>query len=134
MLNNHGSDSLFLRILVSWGRITTFVSIFEGCRGNWTVQTLIDTAQVMIAREDWDFLERLLDLSTTMDLIGNAGLNTRLKFHQVFSSLKENESGGEHIYQQYSQTGYEDTVFGRGEAWSVVDSTEIEECIDSDNH
>lgn len=44
LFNNHSTDSLFLRILVSWGRITTFVSILEGCRGNWTVQTLIEAA------------------------------------------------------------------------------------------
>jgi len=53
----------------------------------------------MIAREDWDFLERLLDLSTTMDLIGNAGRNSREKFNGVFQALKESESGGENIYQ-----------------------------------
>lgn len=52
----------------------------------------------MIAREDWDFLERLLDLSTTMDLIGNAGRNSREKFDGVFQALKESESGGENIY------------------------------------
>jgi len=98
LFNNHDTDSLFLRILVSWGRITSFVSILEGCRGNWNVQTVIEAAQVMIAREDWDFMERLLDLSTTIDLIGNAGPNARLRFHEVFDALKDNESGGEHIY------------------------------------
>jgi hypothetical protein len=87
----------------------------------------------MIAREDWDFLERLLDLSTTMDLIGNAGPNSRQKFNEVFQNLKDNESGGENIYQQYVQSGYEDIVFNRGEAWSIVESEEIEECIDKEN-
>ena len=76
----------------------------------------------MIAREDWDFVERLLDLSTTMDLIGNAGPNARQQFDKVFQDLKDNESGGEHIYQQYVQSGYEDIVFNRGEIWSIVDS------------
>ncbi len=88
----------------------------------------------MIAREDWDFLERLLDLSTTMDLIGNAGRNSREKFNGVFQALKESESGGENIYQEYVQSGYEDIVFNRGEAWSVVESKEFQECIDTDNH
>ena len=88
----------------------------------------------MIAREDWDFAERLLDLSTTMDLIGNAGPNSRQKFNQVFQALKDNERGGENIYQQYVQSGYEDIVFNTGEAWSIVESSEIEECIDADNH
>ena len=88
----------------------------------------------MIAREDWDFAERLLDLSTTMDLIGNAGPNSRQKFNQVFQALKDNQSGGENIYQQYVQSGYEDIVFNTGEAWSIVESSEIEECIDADNH
>jgi hypothetical protein len=134
LFNNHGTDSLFLRILVSWGRITTFVSILEGCRGNWTVQTLIEAGQVMIASEDWDFVERLLDLSTTMDLVSNAGTNSREKFNEVFQALKDNESGGQNIYQQYVQSGYEDIVFNRGEAWSVVESKEIEECFDTDNH
>ena len=88
----------------------------------------------MIAREDWDFAERLLDLSTTMDLIRNAGPNSRQKFNQVFQALKDNQSGGENIYQQYVQSGYEDIVFNTGEAWSLVESSEIEECIDADNH
>jgi hypothetical protein len=88
---------------------------------------------VMIAHEDWDFLERLLDLSTTIDLISNAGPNSRQKFNDVFQSLKDNESGGENIYQQYVQSGYEDIVFNRGEAWSIVESEEIEECIDKEN-
>jgi hypothetical protein len=47
--------------------------------------------------------------------------------------LKDNESGGENIYQQYLQSGYEDIVFNRGEAWSIVESEEIEECIDKEN-
>jgi hypothetical protein len=104
LYNNHDnqSESLFLRILVSWGRITTFVSLIEGCRGNWSMRNILDAAEVMIAREDWDFLERLLDLSTTLDLLKNASNDQRLAFHQVFQHLQHSESGGNQIYQQYT--------------------------------
>jgi hypothetical protein len=66
------SSALFLRLLVSWGRITTFIALLEGCRNNWTADNILEAAQVMIAREDWDFLERLLDMSVTIDIMQNS--------------------------------------------------------------
>ena len=94
------NSSLFLRILISWGRITTFIALLEGCRHNWTAANIIECAQVMIAREDWDFLERLLDMSTTIDILKNSPKKARLEFHEVMSSLQET-SGAEYIFQQY---------------------------------
>ncbi len=125
LFNTHDCDepsSLFLTLLVSWGRITTFISIFEGCRANWTVQNVIDAAAVMIAREDWDFLERMLDLSTTIDLISNAGTTFRMKFHNLMAPLEINESGGEQIFQQYIQSGFADIVHNQGDLWKQIDN------------
>ena len=92
------NQGLFLRLLISWGRITTFIALLEGCRDNWTVDNILEAAQVMIAREDWDFLERLLDMSTTIELVTNASPASKAKFHELFSSLQKQE-GAEYIYQ-----------------------------------
>ena len=86
--------------MISWGRITTFIALLEGCRHNWTAANINECAQVMIAREDWDFLERLLDMSTTIDILKNSPKKARLEFHEVMSSLQET-SGAEYIFQQY---------------------------------
>ena len=65
---DYDPSSLFLRLLFSWGRITTFGSLLEGCRNNWTAQNIIELAKTMIIREDWDFLERMLDMSTVIQI------------------------------------------------------------------
>lgn len=64
-------------MLFSWGRMTTFVSILEGCRHNWTAANIIEISKIMIAREDWDFLERLLDMSTVVHIFHNASFASR---------------------------------------------------------
>ena len=66
--SHQGKDtsSLFLQLLFSWGRMTTFVSLLEGCRYNWTAANITDIAKIMIVKEDWDFLERLMDMSTVV--------------------------------------------------------------------
>ena len=87
-----------MKILFSWGRITTFVSLLEGCRHNWTAANLIDVAKVMIAREDWDFLERLLDMSTVVHIFQNASHRSRMAFHEIMCALKDSESGGDAIF------------------------------------
>jgi len=91
----------------------------------------------MIAREDWDFLERLLDMSTVVHIFQNASERSRLRFHEVMTSLKDSESGGEALFQQYSQTGYEDIGFNRkhwqllpeevrGEIWESIDKDRVD--------
>ena len=57
--------------------MTTFVSILEGCRHNWTAANIIEISKIMIAREDWDFLERLLDMSTVVHIFNNASFASR---------------------------------------------------------
>jgi hypothetical protein len=57
--------------------MTTFVSILEGCRHNWTAANIIEISKIMIAREDWDFLERLLDMSTVVHIFQNASFASR---------------------------------------------------------
>ena len=78
--------------------MTTFVSLLEGCRHNWTAVNIIEISRIMIAREDWDFLERLLDMSTVVYIFQNASLASRHAFHALFDSLKDSESGGEVLY------------------------------------
>lgn len=43
-------SSLFLRLLVSWDRITTLYSILEGCKHNWVAHNIITVIQVFIGR------------------------------------------------------------------------------------
>jgi len=52
-----------------------------------------------LAREDWDFLERFLDMSTVVHILQNASLASRQAFHALFQSLKDSDSGGEALYQ-----------------------------------
>ena len=74
--------------------MTTFVSILEGCRHNWTAANIIEISKIMIAREDWDFLERLLDMSTVVHIFHNASFASRSAFHALFHSLADSDSGG----------------------------------------
>lgn len=64
--------SLILRILISWGRISTLASILEGYPSIWTSSNLLTAMKVMIAREEYDFVEQVLDLSITTDLLQNS--------------------------------------------------------------
>jgi hypothetical protein len=79
--------------------MTTFVSLLEGCRHNWNAANIIEISKIMIAREDWDFLERLLDISTVVQILQNASLASIHAFHALFDYLKDSESGGEALYQ-----------------------------------
>ncbi len=45
------------------------MSILEGYTSIWTSSNLLTAMKVMIAREEYDFLEQILDLSITTDLL-----------------------------------------------------------------
>jgi hypothetical protein len=57
--------SLILRIFISWGRITALTSIFEGYPSIWTTANFLIASEVLIAREEFDYLERMLDMTVS---------------------------------------------------------------------
>lgn len=73
ILNNNDKfeegTSLILRILISWGRISALISILESYPSIWTSYNLIIATQVLLAREEFDFLERILDMSLSIDIL-----------------------------------------------------------------
>ena len=86
----------------------------------------------MIARDDWDFLERFLDMSVTMDVLKNASKTSRLKFHESMLALKDGASGSDYIYQQYNQSGIEDIMLNNG-VWETLDGEPMIKAIETDN-
>ncbi|CDW71317.1 UNKNOWN [Stylonychia lemnae] len=108
ILNNNerfeDGASLILRMLISWARISPLNSILEGYPSIWTSHNLLTALQVMIVRQESDFIERLLDMSITHDLLQNSSQLMRDKFIQEIGSLQG--SAYEYIYQQFEQSGY----------------------------
>eukprot|EP00347_Sterkiella_histriomuscorum_P017431 403349396 len=96
--------SMILRILISWGRMIALNSLLEGYKGLWTSHNLLVAMGVLIAREEDDFLCRILDMSVTMDVFQNASQTMRNRFITLMESCIDTNL--DYVHGKFVQGGY----------------------------
>jgi hypothetical protein len=69
--NFEKGSSIILRILASWGRVSTLVSLLENFTHLWTADNIRDLVRILIVREDWETLDRVVETSAIWEVMAN---------------------------------------------------------------